>query len=261
MEQSRNTPGAARDAWAEFGLRPLSARSALASVLLGTDPPELPTGALVRLCGRLGIAEGTTRVALSRMVAAGELETSATGAGGYRLVGAELLARREMQEQARRPPAGVWDGTWNLMVVVGSARPVAERAEVRRALAAARMAEWREGVWLRPANLPAPRDGVLTSTAYHWLQARPEADAARLAAELWDLDGWATRGGDLLRIHAGGTEADPVFTFAAAAALLRHLRADPLLPPALLPPGWPGDDLRQAYAVAVSGVTRLLRLS
>ena len=120
------------------------------------------------------------------------------------------------------------------MVVAGSARPVAERNEVRRALADARLAEWREGVWLRPANLPRPRGGVLTGASYQWLQARPEGDPARLAGELWPLGEWAARGRDLLQIYAGGADEDAVFTFAAAAALLRHLRADPLLPSELL---------------------------
>jgi len=29
--------------------------------------------------------------------------------------------------------------------------------------------------------------------------------------------------------------------------VLRHLHADPLLPAAVLPPGWPGEGLRRAY--------------
>jgi phenylacetic acid degradation operon negative regulatory protein len=29
--------------------------------------------------------------------------------------------------------------------------------------------------------------------------------------------------------------------------VLRHFQADPLLPPSLLPDGWPGDRLRQDY--------------
>ncbi len=67
-----------------FGLRPMSARSVVASVLLGSHPPELPVAALVHLCSRFGIAEGTTRVALSRMVAAGELAAVEPGAGRRR---------------------------------------------------------------------------------------------------------------------------------------------------------------------------------
>ena len=35
--------------------------------------------------------------------------------------------------------------------------------------------------------------------------------------------------------------------FAAATALVRHLRTDPILPPALQPADWPADALRSAY--------------
>jgi phenylacetic acid degradation operon negative regulatory protein len=51
---------------------PLTARSVLASVLLGTDPPWLPTPLLVRTSALFGICEGSTRSALSRLVAAGD---------------------------------------------------------------------------------------------------------------------------------------------------------------------------------------------
>jgi phenylacetic acid degradation operon negative regulatory protein len=36
-------------------------------------------------------------------------------------------------------------------------------------------------------------------------------------------------------------------SFRLAAAVVRHLRDDPLLPEELLPPGWPGPALRTAY--------------
>jgi phenylacetic acid degradation operon negative regulatory protein len=35
--------------------------------------------------------------------------------------------------------------------------------------------------------------------------------------------------------------------FVLSAAVLRHLAADPLLPAALLPAGWPGPELRGVY--------------
>ena len=35
--------------------------------------------------------------------------------------------------------------------------------------------------------------------------------------------------------------------FVAGAVALRHVRADPLLPDALLPADWPGAELRSAY--------------
>jgi phenylacetic acid degradation operon negative regulatory protein len=47
--------------------------------------------------------------------------------------------------------------------------------------------------------------------------------------------------------------------FAAAAATLRHLRTDPLLPGALLPADWPADRLRARYAVYLGAIQRLVR--
>jgi DNA-binding transcriptional regulator PaaX len=64
---------------------PLTARSVLASALLGMDPPELPVAQLVRLTGLFGISENRARVALSRMVAGGEATSDGTGL--YRLAG------------------------------------------------------------------------------------------------------------------------------------------------------------------------------
>src|SRR5437763_14082035 len=102
-----------------LGLRPLSARSVVASVLLGTHPPRLSAAGLVELCGRFGISGGTTRVALSRMVAAGELVAEE---GHYRRVGEALLARQRAQDAGLIPPARASTGAWRL-AGVGRAGP------------------------------------------------------------------------------------------------------------------------------------------
>ncbi|HMC79555.1 MAG TPA: hypothetical protein VKO35_03315, partial [Acidimicrobiia bacterium] len=150
QERNTTTPPQLLEA---LGLRPLSARSVVASVLLGTHPPRLSAAALVELCGRFGIAGGTTRVALSRMVAAGEL---AAEDGHYRLVGEALLSRQRAQDAGLDPPVAPWTGGWRMAVVVSAGRAAAERVELRRAFADVRFAEWREGVWLRPDNLGPP---------------------------------------------------------------------------------------------------------
>lgn len=253
MMQGRNTA---------LGLRPLSARSVVASVLLGTHPPRLSTAALVELCGRFGITGGTTRVALSRMVAAGEL---AAEDGHYRLVGEALLSRQRTQDDALAPPARPWSGDWRMAVVVRSGRAAAERVELRRALADARFAEWREGVWLRPHNLGGA-GVVLDGAPLQWLTGKPDDDPARLAAELWTLSAWAERGAALLAAapeEPGDLVSSPpewaADVFTAAAATLRHLRTDPLLPPELLPPGWPGDALRARYGRYLEAIQDLVR--
>jgi phenylacetic acid degradation operon negative regulatory protein len=257
--QERNTD----ETLAALGLRPLSARSVVASVLLGTHPPRLSAAALVELCGRFGISGGTTRVALSRMVAAGEL---AAEDGHYRLVGQGLLSRQRAQDDALEATAVPWAGAWRMAVVVSSGRSAAERIELRRALADARFAEWREGVWLRPDNLGPPADPLFEDAPVRWLSARPHDAAAVLAGELWDLGAWAARGeallaagpdepGDLVAAPSGWAAA----VFTAAAATLRHLRTDPLLPEVLLPPGWPADRLRARYGQYLRAIQRLVR--
>ena len=78
--------------------RRLTARSVLVSTLLGVSPPELPTRSLIGTAELLGVAAGTARVALSRMVAAGEAEATD---GGYRLTSPTLLARQARQSLSR----------------------------------------------------------------------------------------------------------------------------------------------------------------
>jgi phenylacetic acid degradation operon negative regulatory protein len=247
---------------AALGLRPLSARSVVASVLLGTHPPRLSAAALVELCGRFGITGGTTRVALSRMVTAGEL---AAEDGHYRLIGEGLLSRQRAQDDALDPPALPWTGNWHMAVVISSGRTAAERLELRRAFAGARFAQWREGVWLRPDNLGRPV-ALPDESPVRWLEAQPHGDPAALAGELWDLAAWSA-GGEALLV-AGPEEAGDLVAaeadwaaavFAAAAATLRHLRTDPLLPETLLPPGWPADRLRARYAGYLTAIQRLVR--
>lgn len=236
------------------GGRRLTARSVIASTLLGVSPPELPTRSLVATAELLGIAPGTARVAMSRMVAAGELRSTGDG---YRLVGPDLLARRARQDLSRQGPvAERWDGTWRTAVVTGAARPAADRAELRRAATALRFAELREGVWLRPANLPADTlPGAEATVTDQCLEVRGTVDDPRsVAAGLWDLDAWAIGAETLVTAIdalgdrlAAGDDASLAEGFVASAAVLRHLQADPLLPPELVPTAWPGDRLRAAH--------------
>ena len=263
--QERNTgrPQSHPQLLEALGLRPLSARSVVASVLLGTHPPRLSAAALVELCGRFGISGGTTRVALSRMVAAGELVAED---GHYRLVGKALLSRQRAQDAGLQPPTRRWTGGWRTAVVVSAGRAAAERVELRRAFTDARFAEWREGVWLRPDNLPPPTPALSADAPVRWLTAVPDGDRTVLAGELWDLRAWSARGAALLDAapaDPGDLVAAPperaASVFAAAAAAISLLRTDPLLPEPLLPPDWPADQVRTRYAAYLNSIQTLIR--
>ncbi|MEU5737193.1 PaaX family transcriptional regulator C-terminal domain-containing protein [Streptomyces tendae] len=224
-----------------LALRPLSARSVVLSLLLGTHPPELPARDLVRLVEGFGVGSSTVRAALSRMAAAGDLRRTDTG---YRL-SERLLERQRRQDEALRPHTRAWDGDWETLVITATGRGPAARAELRTGLTALRLAELREGVWLRPANLDRPLPAGLDGVAER-LVSRPEAPARELAARLWPLGEWADTARALLaRIHRVRRPADRL---AAFAAVVRHLLADPVLPAELLPADWPGTALRDAYA-------------
>lgn len=244
----------------------LTARSVIASTLLGVRPPQLTTRALVGSAALLGVTPGTARVAISRMVAAGELETTADG---YRLAG-HLLQRQARQDLSRSGPPARWNGRWRTALVPAEARPAADRAELRRAMVALRHGELRDGVWLRPDNLPAGAlawaEGVADRQTITIVGQLDGDDGTGLAARLWDLSAWAAEATRLraelaplqARLDRGDSEA-LALGFVVAAATLRHLQADPLLPAELLPGDWPGDDLRadqERFDVAFKAVLR-----
>lgn len=221
-------------------LRPLSARSVVLSLLLGAHPPELPVKELVRLVERFGVGGSAVRAALSRMAAAGDLRRTDTG---YRL-SERLLERQRRQDEAVRPHTRAWDGDWEMVVITATGRGPAERADLRARLTALRLAELREGVWLRPANLSRPLPGDLDGVAQRYT-ARPGRPDRELAASLWPLDAWSATARALLAHVADARR--PADRLTAFAAVVRHLLADPVLPGELLPADWPGAALRDAY--------------
>ena len=142
-----------------------------------------------------------------------------------------------------------------MAVVTGAARPLAERVALRKSMVAFRMAELREGVWLRPDNLlqklpvPLAHQCVFFSSQYE--------DAKGLSEQLWDLPGWADEAHRLLEVL---DDADGLVEgFMATAEVIRHLMLDPYLPDQLLPSGWPGIDLRESYAEFYAGYAQRLR--
>jgi phenylacetic acid degradation operon negative regulatory protein len=217
----------------------MTARSVVLSVLLGAHPAWATASELIRLTADFDIREPTVRVALTRMVGAGDLVRSADG---YRLSD-RLLARQRRQDDAINPRLNKWDGTWTTVVVTSVGTDARTRASLRTTLQDNRFGELREGIWLRPDNLDVELSaGVLDRVRV--LHSRDD-DPAGLAARLWNLPEWVRGGRELLNEMA--TATDIPGQFVAAAAIVRHLLTDPVLPGELLPEDWPGDTLRNVY--------------
>jgi phenylacetic acid degradation operon negative regulatory protein len=241
-----------------IGDRPLSARSVLASALLGANQARLTVGELVAMASLFGISAGAARTCLWRMVSNEELTSDD---GSYALAG-RLLERRQRVDEASRiddAAARRWDGTWELAIVSLERRPATDRLELRKAATALHLAELREGVWIRPDNLDPQRLPTLRAvldqqcTHFHGAATNITADTMR---SLFCLDAWAEDARtlvDAMREELNATESRTdtterfTYQFALSIAVVRHLQLDPLLPVELIPERWPGRALRETY--------------
>jgi phenylacetic acid degradation operon negative regulatory protein len=217
----------------------MTARSVVLSVLLGAHPASATASELIRLTADFDIKESTVRVTLTRMLSAGDLVRSEDG---YRL-SERLMARQRRQDDAINPRVRAWDGTWKTLVITSIGTDARTRTALRTALQDNRFGELREGVWLRPDNLDTvlPDDVLQRGRQLH----SRDDDPVELAGRLWDLSSWVRDGHELL--DEMDSSADIPGRFVTAAAMVRHLRTDPVLPHELLPEDWPGDRLREVY--------------
>ncbi|HYQ35390.1 MAG TPA: PaaX family transcriptional regulator C-terminal domain-containing protein [Mycobacterium sp.] len=255
--EDRRVPALPRSRLSDLiGSRPLSARSVLASALLGSDQGRLTVAELVAVASQFGISAGATRTCLWRMVSNGEL----TGdEGSYALAG-RLLERRERVDEASRidDAARGWDGTWELAVVSLERRSASDRVELRKAAVALHLAELREGVWIRPDNLDPQRfptfREVLDQQCIHFHGAATDITADKVRS-LFSLGEWADDAGvliDAMDAALNGSKRDEstesfTYEFALSIAVVRHLQLDPLLPVEFTGDHWPGNALRGTY--------------
>ena len=255
--EDRRVPAVPRSRLSDLiGSRPLSARSVLASALLGSDQGRLTVAELVAVASQFGISAGATRTCLWRMVSNGELNGDE---GSYALAG-RLLERRERVDEASRidDAARGWDGTWELAVVSLERRSASDRVELRKAAVALHLAELREGVWIRPDNLDPQRfptfREVLDQQCIHFHGAATDITADKVRS-LFSLGEWADDAGvliDAMDAALNGSKRDEstesfTYEFALSIAVVRHLQLDPLLPVEFTGDHWPGNALRGTY--------------
>ena len=131
--------------------RTASARSFVLDLLSTLRRGSMPVRALVEAAALFGIAGGSVRVALSRLLADGLVERDERGA--YRLgVGAEPVRRRVAAWRDLASQLRPWSGTWAAVVDAPAPTPTARRRS-ERALELLGFRALRRGLRLRPDNL------------------------------------------------------------------------------------------------------------
>ncbi|MCX3061949.1 PaaX family transcriptional regulator [Streptomyces beihaiensis] len=220
-------------------------------------PGPVPVAELVRLLGAAGVDAPSVRSAVSRLKRRGLLLPARTGAGtaGYALSD----AARQLLEDGDRRVYGARDsgGGWVLAVFSVPEPERAKRHVLRSTLAGLGFGTAAPGVWLAPARLYEEARHTLEriGCAEYVDLFRGEhlgfAATADAVARWWDLPALAGQHEAFLAEHgpvldAWGRRADTPPRDAYRDYLLaldswRHLPyADPGLPAALLPDGWPG---------------------
>lgn len=215
---------------------------------------ELPGGVLRRMLADLGTSADATRSLLARMVRDGALNSRRAGrTTTYALAGDFLVGWDRVRRQAMTRPVP-WDGTFHTVLHAVPEAHRAYRDALRRAAVLAGYGTLQPGVLIAPTDrrhVLAPLLDTAPAGAHVRLGTLglTTTDAAAAASIAWDLPALA----DLYRAHAARLEAEPGpddlrgYVEIFQPALTDTLR-EPALDPALLPTGWPGPELRRAFA-------------
>jgi len=227
--------------------RPPNAKSFVLDLLSTLRRGAMPVRALVASAALFGIAEGSVRVALTRLLGAGLVERDDRGL--YRLGHAAAPVQRRVAAwrdlEARLRP---WSGGW-IGVFAGRAATPLSRASQRRSERALRLSGFRpfaRGLAVRPDSLAGGvtrmREelaalGLAPGSVVCEVRELDPVSEAR-ARKLWDADGLiaiyrrhrqrleaSTR-----RLRARSAEVAMVESFRVGGAVLRLLARDPLLP-------------------------------
>lgn len=214
-----------------------------------------PVAGVVRLAQTCGVTPAATRTAVSRLVREGWLVSRTTeGARGYAAtpLAQERLRRAHHRIYAPGPPT--WDGRWHVVVVEhhGDRR---RRDQVAASLGYLGYGRLAVSTWVSPFASPELGD-VLEAHGAGWTAwtGRPHGSRSpeELARRLWDLPALAAAyedfAGTLPPPGRGLAALTPDTAYPLRTRLVHEWRKflfrDPGLPAEVLPPGWPGQQVR-----------------
>jgi phenylacetic acid degradation operon negative regulatory protein len=226
-----------------------SAKSFLLDLLSTLRRGAMPVRALVDSAALFGIAEGSVRVALTRLLAEGLVERDERGQ--YRLgAGAEPVRKRVAAWRDLDAQLRPWTGAWiGVAAARAPSRPAQRRSE--RALDLLGLRPLARDLFVRPDNLAGGVErvrgelaalGLAPGSIHFELRALDPVSEAR-ARSLWDADALVARyrahlrelEASARRLRARKPEQAMVESFRVGGAALRSLARDPLLPEPIVP--------------------------
>ncbi len=221
--------------------------------LLRVTPDDLPVpvSSLVEIGALFGFNGNAVRVAVTRLVQAGLLESDERGS--YRLAPQTDPLNRLIDEwrlgAARLRP---WKGAW-LAIWYPSGTSRSERSRSHRAMRALGFREGLDGLWVRPDNLAVQREelrarlrslGLVDAAELIGAEGFSLCTTNRWTTSLWPVwelqDGYRDMLRDLQRSVKKLRTLPPtqglVQSFALGGAAIRLLALDPLLPKEICSP-------------------------
>lgn len=215
------------------------------------------TGGVIAALDRLGIGEHATRATLARMSRRDLLRTVRRGRRAF--LGLTAHGSAVLRDGQRKLDGDVvdrhWDGRWTLLTFSVPESRRADRYALRTRLGWFGFGPLRSGLWVSASAAdiaPALAELDLLDHA-EVFRAEPFmwTDPARIAREAWDLPRIAAGYEQFLRRWTGNSAVEPGDALSRRIRLgaewLLLIRLDPVLPPALLPPDWPGTRAAAAF--------------
>lgn len=204
---------------------------------------EVWIGTIIETCATVGISETLVRTAVSRLVAAGQLEGWRRGRRSFYRLSEAALAEYEAAARIIYGPAEEGPGRWRFVHL-----PEAGGEALMAGLERRGYARLKPLLAVGPARGPVPK-GCLS------FEAEPEGPLlAEFAAQSWDLAPHAAAYRAFIERFGSLDGAAPATGAEALAArlLLVHswrqaLLRDPRLPLAALPADWPGQEARALF--------------
>jgi phenylacetic acid degradation operon negative regulatory protein len=261
---ARPDPRVARWIRTELKTAPPKARSLIVTVWGDAIAPHggsVWLSGLIRLLAPFGINERLTRTSVYRLAREGWLAARQDGRRSlYRLTAEGSRRFEHAYRRIYAPPAGRWDGGWELILAPPKAIAKRARHDLRKELGWEGFGALGPSLFVRPSGtadsvaLTDTLRALRTERQIAVLAARDVAGAQPLgtfARQCWNLQGVATeyrrfiaRFGRVIRAFDGGAGHHPQQCFVVRTLLIHEFRRvslhDPRLPAELLPANWPG---------------------